>query len=146
MALEALYELDVRGDECLDGLEEFLAESGKPPLVLDFARELVLGTWRARERYDARIARALIGWDLPRLSPVDRSILRLGTHELCAAWDPPAEVAIDEAVKLANKYSSAESGGLINGVLDAIRRDPGEAAGATDAPTERTEPTEPATT
>lgn len=143
VALEALYQLDVRGDECLDELEEFLASSRKAPFIVDFARDLVLGTWAGRERYDAMIAPRLTRWDVSRLSPLDRSILRLGTHELCAALDPPGEVAIHEAVKLANKYSSAEAGRLVNAVLEAVWRELRAGEPAVDATT--AEPAQPAT-
>ena len=51
---------------------------------------------------------------------VDRNILRLGTYEICHSADVPFVVAINEAVELAKRFGSDESGGFINGILDRI--------------------------
>src|SRR5690606_5705352 len=60
---------------------------------------------------------------LERIALVDRSILRLATYELLDEPDVPPKVAIDEAIELAKKYSTAQSGAFVNGVLDRIYRD-----------------------
>ena len=53
---------------------------------------------------------------------VDRNVLRLATFEMLEYPETPVPVVIDEAIEIAKKYGSAESGGFINGVLDAVRR------------------------
>ena len=65
---------------------------------------------------------ALENWRLPRLGVVDRCVLRLGAAELLHLPDVPPRVAIQEAVRLAERYGSNESAGFVNGVLDAVYR------------------------
>lgn len=60
-------------------------------------------------------------WTLSRLASADRNILRLAVYELKFAEDKvPVGVAINEAVELAKKYGTDDSGRFVNGVLDAI--------------------------
>ncbi len=61
-------------------------------------------------------------WRLERLSAIDRNILRIGTVEILAMPDVPPAVAIHEAVRLAERYGSADSPRFVNGVLDAVSR------------------------
>jgi len=56
------------------------------------------------------------------MAVVDRNVLRLATYEMLGHPETPVAVIIDEAIEIARKYGSAESGGFINGVLDAVRR------------------------
>lgn len=76
-----------------------------------------------RRQIDTMLTRNMPNWRLERLAAVDRNILRIGTAELVFVEDVPAKVAIHEAIRLAEKYGSAESPGFINGVLDAVYRD-----------------------
>ena len=54
------------------------------------------------------------------MTRVDRNVLRLGTWELNAPARRPTEVILDEAVELAKRYGSEESGAFVNGVLNQI--------------------------
>jgi N utilization substance protein B len=71
---------------------------------------------------DARITEAAEGWTADRLGAVERNVLRVAVHEL-EAGDVPLEVAIDEAVTLAKRYSTDEAGRLVNGILGRIARE-----------------------
>jgi len=71
---------------------------------------------------DATLREHLANWRLDRLSAIDRGILRIGTAELLYRNDVPSAVAIHEAIQLAQRYGSAESGKFVNGVLDAVAR------------------------
>jgi len=62
-------------------------------------------------------------WDINRLAIVDKNILRIGVGELNFFPETPVKVAIDEAIELAKKYGSADSGRFVNGVLDAVCKD-----------------------
>ena len=73
-----------------------------------------------REELDRRIGAAAERWRLERIATVDRAILRLGAYEICCTPDVPGKVAINEAIRLAKKYSTADSGGFVNGILDRI--------------------------
>jgi N utilization substance protein B len=71
---------------------------------------------------DARITAAAEGWTADRLGAVERSALRVAIHEL-ERREVPAEVAINEAVAFAKRYSSEEAGKLVNGILGQIQRE-----------------------
>jgi transcription antitermination protein NusB len=112
-ALFMLFQWDVTGKELGSTYE------GE---VDDFARgtaEAVAG--RAPE-LDRRIDEATEGWPADRLGALERNVLRIGIHELERGEVPP-EVAIDEAVRLAKRYSSDEAGKLVNGILGRIARE-----------------------
>lgn len=71
---------------------------------------------------DRALEDSLQNWRLHRLAVVDRCVLRLGAAELLFVPDVPGRVAIQEAVRLAERYGSAESASFVNGVLDALYR------------------------
>lgn len=90
--------------------------------TLAFARELVLGTHAHRAEIDAVIESHARGWTLDRMAHIDRNIMRLAAHELLHIPDIPSSVTVDEAVELAKRYSTAESGRFVNGVLGNVVR------------------------
>jgi len=121
LALQALYQLDVTGeDDSGRGLALFWTHFDADPEVRSFARELVDGVREHRERIDALIAASAEHWRLPRLSRVDLNLLRLATFELLARRDIPASVAINEAIEIARRFGSDDSAAFVNGVLDHI--------------------------
>jgi N utilization substance protein B len=71
---------------------------------------------------DAVLALACAHWPLERLAATDRAVLRVAVAELMARPGTPARVVLDEAIDLARRYGSAESGGFVNGVLDQVVR------------------------
>lgn len=85
-----------------------------------FADGLLREVVAKREWLDAKITEASDNWRLERMTPVDRSILRLGTLELLVHPEVPKEVVIDEAVELAKRYGADNSAKFVNGVLDRI--------------------------
>jgi N utilization substance protein B len=85
-----------------------------------YYRETVEGVWSHLEEVDSLITAAASNWRIERMALVDRNILRLGTYEICHSSDVPFVVAINEAVDLAKRFGSDESGGFINGILDKI--------------------------
>ncbi|HBP23824.1 MAG TPA: transcription antitermination factor NusB, partial [Planctomycetes bacterium] len=86
-----------------------------------FSRDLVNGVRDQRAALDAELSAVAINWRVERMATIDRNILRIGAYELLFRDDVPAAVSINEAVTLAKKYSSKESGGFVNGILDKIR-------------------------
>jgi transcription antitermination factor NusB len=122
LALQILYQVDLRGDEILEDLPRLLAESGKPEDVVEFARSLVLGTRQATADLDRRISEVAEHWDVHRMAAVDRNILRMAVYEMLERPDIPPKVSINEAIELGKKYSTQQSGAFINGILDRIRR------------------------
>lgn len=113
-ALLLLYEAEAKGRS----LSTLLAEL---PLHPDpYTEELVLGLEAARDRVDELVGRHAMGWSVGRMPAVDRSLLRLATFELLAEPDVPVGAVISEAVELAHRYSTEESGRFVNGVLAAV--------------------------
>ena len=123
LAMQALYQLDVQGDQLLEQLPTQFREASRcDDFVQKLAFEWVKGTWENLESCDELISPAIIGWQFSRLSPVDKSTLRLSVYQLKFCTSIPPKVVINEAIELAKKYSSEKSPGFFNGVLDAILR------------------------
>ena len=125
LALQLLYELDLRGDATPD--EAAAAFWARQPDVGDevksFADALVRGTKAHQEKIDELIARFAEHWDLDRMAVVDRNVVRAGIFELLWGGDVPPKVAINEALEIARKFSTEESTRFINGLLDRVRRE-----------------------
>jgi N utilization substance protein B len=85
----------------------------------------VRGVRAALVDLDARITRASTNWRIERMTRVDRNLLRLGAWELVQKADVPRAVVLDEAVELAKRFGTEESGAFVNGVLDRIADDCG---------------------
>jgi N utilization substance protein B len=88
-----------------------------------YAVTLVHGTLEKQDEIDRRVSDLSSGWSLDRQAAVDRNILRLAAYELLYVDDVPVGAAINEAVELAKKYSTEESGRFVNGVLGALAAD-----------------------
>lgn len=120
LALQALYQWDLRGDDFLAELPHFLASWARTEEESAFARELVLGCRAHLAEIDARLQALARNWSLGRMAVIDRNILRLAAYELMYRPDIPPKVAIDEAVGLAKRFSTEESGAFVNGILDPL--------------------------
>ena len=127
VALRALYQVDV-GKMAPEEALTFSAEDGPyGEDTMKFARELALGCLEHQAEIDETIGRHARGWTLDRMAHIDRNVLRLAVFEILHRPDVPNSVAVDEAVELAKKYSTAESGRFVNGVLgNLVRKAEGE--------------------
>jgi transcription antitermination factor NusB len=120
LALQLLYQLDIRGEEIVPDLLEHLATVHDAE-VRDFARDLLQGYRERAAEIDRRIEEVARNWQLRRMAVIDRNILRLATYELLYRDDVPPLVSINEAIELAKKYSTKNSGPFVNGILDNLR-------------------------
>jgi len=121
LVVQALYQLDVQGPELLERLMgEFFSVTEGDERTRRLAWEWTNGTWAHLARCDELIVAATIRWQFSRLSPVDKSILRLAVYQLTCCPDIPPKVVINEAIELAKKFSTEKSGPFVNGVLDAV--------------------------
>lgn len=118
--MQGLYQLDVQGSDVLDFLGGFYAESDADENIAKQAVEWTKGTWENLARCDELIVASTIKWQFARLSPVDKSILRLAVYQLTCCGEIPPKVVINEAIELAKKFSTDKSPGFVNGVLDAV--------------------------
>lgn len=87
-----------------------------------FTRELAEGVEQHRTELDEVISEYAKGWDLSRIAPLEKNIMRMALYEMNFRDDVPFEVAIDEAVETAKKYSGAEAPGFVNGILGAAAK------------------------
>jgi len=98
-----------------------------PPLTSNetatrlFADPLIRGVVKNRDRLDERIRQHAKNWDLHRIATVDRNVLRLAIYEMLFREDIPPVVSINEAVDIAKRFSTEDSGKFVNGILDKIR-------------------------
>jgi transcription antitermination factor NusB len=122
LAMQGLYQLDVQGPGAFEFLDEFFIEADTDDFVRRLAGDWTKGTWENLKQCDELIVASTIKWQFKRLSPVDKSILRLAVYQFTRCPDVPPKVAINEAIELAKKYSTDKSPGFVNGVLDAILR------------------------
>jgi N utilization substance protein B len=131
LALQVLFQLDVGRMP----LGEALAAARRDDAGVDweFMEEVSRGTAAHTLELDALITGHLSGWTLDRLASIDRVILRMALYELRHLSTPPGAV-INEAVELAKRYGTDESGGFVNGVLGAIHREQEHAAGSRQTP------------
>jgi len=88
--------------------------------AFDYAQVLVRGTVDHREEIDAMIRGQADNWRLERMPAVDRNILRLAIYEMLYEQDTPKLVVVDEAIELAKKFGSEQSGRFVNGLLDGL--------------------------
>ncbi len=121
LVLWALYLVDIRGAESKDQVPELFRSQTDDPDVLAFARELFEGCFGQRDELDGKIAQVAENWQIHRMAVIDRNVLRLGAYELMFLKDIPPKVSINEAIDLAKRYSTAESGAFVNGILDKLR-------------------------
>src|SRR5262245_36946319 len=89
--------------------------------LCEFAESLVSGVQQNQARIDPLIAAAAENWRLDRMAAIDRNILRLGAFEMLFCPDVPTKVAINEALELAKRYSTAQSSRFVNGILDRLQ-------------------------
>lgn len=124
LALRMLFELDLGKQPVDEVVQAALAQSHLDETHQTLAEELVRGTLAHQAQIDARMAALATDWALDRQAAVDRNILRLASFELLYRPDAPVAAVVNEAVELAKKYSTAESGRFVNGVLGALARVP----------------------
>jgi len=113
-ALILLYEAETKGVSPSDVLA---AQVATPD---DLTVMLVRGVEQHMAQLDAAIAAHAKGWTLARMPAIDRNVLRVAAFELLGRHDVPVAVVLDEAVELAKRFSTDDSGRFVNGVLAAL--------------------------
>ncbi len=122
-AVRILYQIDVGERDPEEVIQEALAVAELKPQQQEFVRQRVLGTVEHQTgEIDPLIEQFARGWKMSRMAVIDRNILRLATYELKYHPEEPYPIVIDDAIEIAKKYSTAESGRFVNGVLGAIAR------------------------
>ena len=118
-ALQVLYSVAIGSRDAGDALTEIVGDAPEPE-SRSFVKELVFGTLDYADEADRIVGPLLEGWTIERLPTIDRLLLRMGAFELRNHPETPAAVAINEAVELAKRFSTEDSGKFVNGVLNAV--------------------------
>ncbi len=116
LALQTLFSIELGHHEPAAALDVTL-EGPQESEHRAFVRDLVLGTLEHADESDALIVPLLQGWTLDRLPTIDRIVLRMSVYELTYHRETPRAVVLNEAVELAKKFSTDDSGRYVNGVL-----------------------------
>jgi N utilization substance protein B len=123
-AIQFLYQLDTHCPENIDAaMEAFWKQNEVAKNVREFAEPLLRGVLAKQPEIDARIRTLADNWDFQRLAAVDRNILRLAIYEMLFCPEIPPVVSINEAIEIAKKFSTAESGKFVNGLLDRVKQE-----------------------
>ncbi len=122
-ALQILFQLDIRKDKpSATVLKHFWAEYDPDEEVKAFAEEIVKGTFKHLARINDLIHQCAKNWTLDRMAVVDRNVLRMAIYEILYRMDIPTSVTINEAIEIAKKFGTDESGAFVNGILDRVAR------------------------
>ena len=123
VALQALYQYELLQQGDRFSFEQFCSHFQINKKAIPYARTLLVGIHEKEKEIDQHISKYAENWRLERMSVIDRNILRLAVFELIYQNDIPASVAIIEAVEIAKRYSTDDSGPFINGILDAMAKE-----------------------
>jgi len=133
IAVQSLYQIEMNGVTALEAVNMVMDEARQDNEIgtdvaelahIDgFTRELVQGVLDHQQQIDQRLVVYLTGWQVDRLSRVDRQILRLAAYELMYRPEVPPKVVINEAIELAKHFGLEENGKFVNGVLGRMLRE-----------------------
>ncbi len=116
-----LYEMDLGGldaDEARHRIERKLRRRD----TRQFALKLFETTFANIETIDAVLREIVTNWDVERMAAFDRNLLRMATAEIVFLEDIPERVTINEAIEIAKRFSTENSGRFVNGILDKVAR------------------------
>jgi N utilization substance protein B len=125
VALQLLFYWDLNLQEMPQekDLELFWGLCNVIPGTRSFATTVLNGVIANQATIDSKITRYTANYELKRISAVDRNILRMAIYEMLYSADVPPIVAINEAIDIAKKFGTEESGKFVNGVLDRVKLD-----------------------
>ena len=122
-ALQILFQLDIKKEKPSAAiLKHFWAEYQPDDEVKAFAEEIVKGTFKHVSKINDLIQDCAQNWTLERMAVVDRNVLRMAIYEILYRMDIPTSVTINEAIEIAKKFGTDESGAFVNGILDRVAR------------------------
>jgi N utilization substance protein B len=103
--------------------EDFWELRPAEPDVRRFCDQIVAGVLENQEKIDAILKKAAANYELNRITTVDRNILRIAIYEMLFRDEIPPVVSINEAIEIAKRFSTEESGRFVNGILDRVKKD-----------------------
>ena len=121
IALQVLYQREQNAGTNPVDLDRFIARRLKDEVLQGYARAIVDGVAKHQERIDELISNVAENWRIDRMAAIDRNIIRVGAYEMLFDPEIPPKVAINEALELAKRYSTAQSSRFVNGILDRLQ-------------------------
>ena len=122
IVLNELYYYEITGDNTHRLISPSEKKGDSEREIENYARRLLGETMKNIDIINEKLKEIIKNWNLNRIAIIDISILRFATAEIIFFPDIPAKVSIDEAVEIAKKFSTENSGSFINGILDKIAR------------------------
>ncbi len=119
-ALQALYKIEIAKSPIATAVAEMREHADLADYLTDYAERLISGVRNNQASLDARLSRIILEYDYDRVAVVDKNVLRIAAFELFFEPSIPPAVTIDEAIEIARKYSTVESGKFVNGVLGKL--------------------------
>ncbi|RMZ49535.1 transcription antitermination factor NusB [Candidatus Marinimicrobia bacterium PRS2] len=121
ITLQAIYARELQGSD-LDDTCNFMMDVKKPPSenVIKYGKQLSNLIFMHTEEIDKLIISRSKNWDFDRITLIDKLILRMALTEMVYVNDVPPKVSIAEGVEIAKQFSTEDSSGFINGILDSV--------------------------
>jgi N utilization substance protein B len=116
-ALDILFESDLRAVDALSLLDQRQVDELSQG---DYVRTLVAGVGSHRAKIDELIHTYAEGWDMDRMPAIDRNLLRIAIYEILWEENLDDQIAVSQAVEIAQELSTKDSGAFINGLLGRI--------------------------
>jgi len=120
-ALKVLFQIDLVSADPEEALAYVLSDNSS--CDIDYVKKIITGVLKKRSELNKVIKETSKYWDLERMACVDRNIMRIALYELLCEQGIPLNVAVNEAVELAKKYGSEDSGRFVNGILGKVVED-----------------------
>jgi N utilization substance protein B len=122
-ALRALYELEFGKRPLHTILKDTIEAASLDPELTNYAERLITGVREHQASIDDNLAKLILEYDFDRIAAIDRNVMRIAAFELYYEPPVPPAVTINEAIEIAKKYSTAESGKFVNGVLGRLLKE-----------------------
>jgi N utilization substance protein B len=123
-AVQFLFQSDLNKIDALpEALEEFWKLREATGRTREFAGDLIRGVLGHQEAIDDRIKKVTANYELHRIAAVDRNILRMAIYEMLYTSEVPPVVCINEAIEIAKRFGSEDSGRFVNGILDRLKEE-----------------------
>jgi len=119
--MQVLFQMEINKDDSMEAVELFCKHFKVSRKLRPFLLKLVQGVKQYQAEIDGLIDAFSDKWKISRMCGVDRNLLRLAVYELLYCDDIPAKVTINEAIEIAKRFGTENSGAFINGILDSIR-------------------------
>jgi N utilization substance protein B len=125
-AVQFLYQDDLNKTDApslAEALEQFWTMRESSARTREFATELIRGVLEKHDAIDEHIKKVTANYELHRIAPVDRNILRVAIYEMLYSSEVPPVVCINEAIEIAKRFGSEDSGRFVNGILDRLKEE-----------------------